>query len=273
MRGDPRITNACSLTVSFKQFDESVIAQRFFPPFPSPANEKDVGAGGICWTFIHYIVTHRLQGLRLQQVHDPLCPRFCSYPFRMLIAIADHNSFASVGDITQLQVEYLPGSESSMQHQQQHGSVTLESQGGQEFADLVIIHRTRDRLYGFDMYRPADGSLPARMTHEGAVAFGDAGQRRIIHLLNGILSRRVGAGENEILVEGGDRSEDAINGGWRQTCGGRPLPCRRREHETETLHLLPAGELTQILQEQQSMGWGKLQIREVLLLEKAHEME
>jgi len=96
---------------------------------------------------------------------------------------------------------------------------------------------------------------------------------RIVDFLDRIFTGRKLVGEDQVLVKRGNGGQDAIDGRRRETRSRSSLICCGREHQRETVSLLPTGKHAEIFQEQQSMRWAKLLIGESLFLEKGHEMQ
>ena len=53
----PGITNACSLAVSLKQFDQGMIAERFEAPLAASSYEKDQGTLPFLRALLHHVGT------------------------------------------------------------------------------------------------------------------------------------------------------------------------------------------------------------------------
>ena len=191
----------------------------------------------------------------------------------MLIAVPDDYPFARIGDIAELKIQHFSWPESAMQHEEEHGPVPLEPQRSKEFVKLVVIHRMRETLGCLHMYCPTDGALPGNSAHERTMPFRHTRQRRIIDLVNGIFVGGKLAGENEILVEGRDGSNDAIDRRRRQARTSSSLSSRGREREPKALRLVATGKCAQILQEGQRLCWGKLLIGEFLRGQKGQKVQ
>jgi len=68
-----------------------------------------------------------------------------------------------------MQAQNLPGSQTTLQHQQYDRSVTLAAQLRQQSSDLGLTERPRDALHRLDPHRAADRPLPAGPAHERPV--------------------------------------------------------------------------------------------------------
>src|SRR5258708_2113374 len=106
MRGDPRFPNPKLLTVPLKELYQRSVAQRLSASFAPASNEKDMRTLHIRWAFMHHVVTHGLQGLRLEQINHPLCPRFRSCSLGMVVTIPHYDALARVGDIVEVKIEH-----------------------------------------------------------------------------------------------------------------------------------------------------------------------
>ncbi|GHO62913.1 hypothetical protein KSC_018050 [Ktedonobacter sp. SOSP1-52] len=93
-----------------------MITQRFVTPFALATNEKDVWAVGIARSLMHHVVTNGLKCLRLKKIDDPFCARFGPYSFRMVIPIADDETFSAILDVLELKIEDFTWSQPSMEH-------------------------------------------------------------------------------------------------------------------------------------------------------------
>ncbi len=246
VRGDPGSTNIETLAVPLKEFHESSIAQRFIASFSSAPNKKHVGRGGVRWALVHHVVTDSLQGLSFKEIHHPLCSRFGPGPLWVFCAIADDHSPARVRDIFELKVEHFAWAQPAVEHQQKHGLVSFLRERGQQLADLLVAHRTRNTPDRFDVDRPSDGALMTCTPHERTVTFSHPGEGRVIDLLNGILAARERSRENQIFVEGGNGSKGPIDRGSRKAGRGSSLLSRCREHQTQALCSLAAREYAEV---------------------------
>src|SRR5438034_6111680 len=130
----------------------------------------------------------------------------------MIGAMADGDTTSSVGDIFEPEVESLTWSQSPMKHEEKHRLVPLETQRFNQRGDLLIRHRTRHPLNGFDMHGSPNWALPGSSAHERAMAIRDARVGRIIHFHHGIFRVRKLIGNNQVLVEGRNSGKDAIDG-------------------------------------------------------------
>src|SRR5258708_38040568 len=98
--------------------------------------------------------------------------------------MADDHSPAGVRDIFELKFESCARAQPAVEHQQKYGLVSFERERGQQLADLLVIHRTRDPPGRFDVDRPSDGALTTGAPHERSMTGIDPGQSRVIDLLN-----------------------------------------------------------------------------------------
>src|SRR6266566_469371 len=126
VRRDPGITHAQTLTMACKELDQGMIAQRLTAVLATSTHQKEVGTVRVGWTFVHDVIIHCGQRLRLMKIHIPFCPRFRTYPFGMIGAIANDHASSSILEILQMKREHFPWPETSVQHQQQHGFVPFE---------------------------------------------------------------------------------------------------------------------------------------------------
>jgi len=235
----PGITNACSLTVSLKQFDQGMIAEWFKAPFAFASHEKDQGTLPFLRALLHYIGTQGPQCFRFIEVYDSLLSRFGTHSLGMILAKANHHTPSAVLNVLQVQIENLTWSQPPLEHKQNHGLVSKRSQGAKERLDLILTQRTWYSLNGFHSYGTADGLLGAGVTHERTMTFRDPYEGPIIDVLDWILPTSPLPRENEILVEGGNSSKETINTG-----SGKPgcrLSCLgRAKDDTQSVPLLPA---------------------------------
>src|SRR5258707_28413 len=108
----------------------------------------------------------------------------------MLGTIANQDAPPTILDILQVEGEHFARAQSSVQHQQDHRSITPQVKGLQQLCHLLFTHRARHVLDGFDAHATADWSLSTCMTHKWLMPVGDTSASRVISLLNGILSLR-----------------------------------------------------------------------------------
>src|SRR5258708_39487962 len=133
----------------------------------------------------------------------------------MRSSVANQDAPSSILNVTELKIEYLPWSESSMQHQKHHGFVTLSRERGEELVNLFVSHGTWYALYGPHPDCPPNRTLAANIPHERTMPLGNASEGRVIHFLNGILFVEL-AGNNQVLVEGRDGGKETVDRGRRK---------------------------------------------------------
>src|SRR6266487_503688 len=269
---DPWLTNTKPLAVPLEEFDEGMVAQRLSASLSCATNEKQVRALDLLGALRHDVIAHRLQRLRLMQVHHSFGPRFRADPFRMVRAIADRDPASGVGDVLKTKVENFAWPQSPLEQEEKHSLVPLETQGGQKLADLLIGHGTRHSLNRFDTDSPTDWSLPGGSSHEGVVAVGDACISGIVHFQDGIFLVRKLLGNDQELVKGGNSGKDAVDGRRRQPRRGTSL-LSRAEDQGQPLSLSSAGKGEQVLQKLQRTSGSELLVGEVLFAEKGHEVQ
>src|SRR5207248_900729 len=98
-----------------------MVAQRLKASLSPSADEKQVPALSLLRTLRHHVIVHCLQCLGLMEIHHSFCPRFRSYSFRMVGAVANRDPASSVGDVFEAKVENLAWSQSAMEHEEKHG--------------------------------------------------------------------------------------------------------------------------------------------------------
>src|SRR6266487_3820292 len=224
-----------------------MVAQRLNASLSPSADEKQVRTLSLLRTLRHHVIVHRLQRFRLMEIHHSFCPRFRSYSFRMVGAEADRDPASSVGDVFGAKVENFTWSQSTMEHEEKHGLVSLETQRCDQCSNLLIGHGTRYPLNGFDMDSSANRSLPGGPAHERTMVVRDARIGGIVYFQDGIFLVRKLLRNNQILVEGGNSSKDAVDGRRSQPCRWTPL-IGRAEDQSQSLSLSFAGTSEQVLQ-------------------------
>jgi hypothetical protein len=273
MGRDPGGADTQTLAMACKQFDQGVITQRFTAPFPVTPHQKDVRTLTLRRSFIHHIVTDRVERFWLEQVNCSLCSRFRSRSLRVVCPVSDKHTLFPILEVIQVQRQHLAWPKAPMEHQEQHGPVSFTGERREELVEMIVIHWAWKALNGFHSNCSPDGPLATHASHEWSVTAGNPGQSEIIYLLDGILPLRELPCEDQVLVKRGDSSKDAINGRWRQASRGTTFLRRSRENKAKPANLFPVRNTVEVLEEQQGVRWNKLLIGEMVLFEKSHEVQ
>jgi hypothetical protein len=160
-----------------------------------------------------------------------------------------------------------------MEHQEDHRPIPFEVQRLQQLVDLVVIQWTRNPLDRFDVNRSPDRPLSGSCAQKRAMPFRDASESGVVHFLDGILPCGELIGEDQVFVKGRDGGEDPIQRCRRETGARRALWRLCGEHQAQPLCPLLARKGAQILQKHQGIGWGKVLHRELVSLQKPHEVQ
>ncbi len=131
----------------------------------------------------------------------------------MISSVADGNALAAIFDVREVKAEYFPWSQSSLHHQEHHGFVTPEVQRSSQLRDLFLAHGARHPLNRLHPHSSANWPLTRGPAHKRAMAFGNACESRIIDFLDRVFPARKQICDNEVLVEGRDSGQKAIDGG------------------------------------------------------------
>jgi hypothetical protein len=150
MGSDPGIADAELVTPPLEQFDQGMIRERLMPSLAFASHEKHVGAVRVLWPFLHDVITHGSERLRLKEINDAFGPGFRAHLPGVISPVADDHALASILNVTQLKVEHFTRPQSPLQHQEQHGPVSLERERGEQLVYLLVLHRTRHALRRFD---------------------------------------------------------------------------------------------------------------------------
>src|SRR6266567_4992851 len=164
-------------------------------------DQKEVGAIRVCWALVHHVGVDDTKRLWLMEIYISFRPGFGTDVFGVISTIPDDHAPFSILHVLELKIEHFPWPETTMQHEQEHGLVSLELERVQELTHLLVVHRTRDMLHRFDTYRSSDRLLSGSSTHEGAVPFRHACESGVIDFLDRILALGKLSRKNEIFVK------------------------------------------------------------------------
>ena len=111
---------------------------------------------------------------------------------------------------------HLAGPQPALEHEQEHGFVAMPCEGTEELRHLLVSERPRQALC-----RPHTNDTPHRMlfrreTQKGCVSWHNAHPGDVRNLPQRVFSSGNNVSENDVLIEGGNRSEDAIHGSRRK---------------------------------------------------------
>jgi hypothetical protein len=66
---------------------------------------------------VQYVAVDRVQRARLMQIHDAFVACLRPGATRVIVALADRDSAATVGDVVELQAQHLARAQAAVQHQ------------------------------------------------------------------------------------------------------------------------------------------------------------
>jgi hypothetical protein len=162
------------------------------------------------------VTVDRVQGAWLVQVDHSLVAGLRSGTARMIVAFADGDAAAGVGDVVQLQAQHLAGPQPTIEHQQKDRQVAHRGNAGQQRLDILDRHRPREPQRKPHPHRATHRLLPARRADERLMPIRHPAQRVIDSALHRVVADRVLLGCGRPVEEARGRGQHALHRRRRQ---------------------------------------------------------
>ncbi len=168
-----------------------LVAQRLAPASTRSADQEQERVLGVEGSLVQHIAVDRVQRAGLVQIDYSLVSGLGSGAARVIVAFADRDSAASIGDVGQLQAQYLPRPQPAVEHQQEDRQIAQCGEAGEQRVDVLACHWPGQPQRQPVPQHAAHRLLPAGATDERLMPIGYPAERVIDSALQRVLTDRV----------------------------------------------------------------------------------